>query len=309
MAFQNQYQFTKMINNRYKDDVYYSHLLQNSTVRAFLSGSTSGVICTVLLQPLDVVKTRLQNLSGSVTTSTNGKPLFTTIISNIIKEESIKGFWKGTTPTLVKTVPGIGLYFGLLTHIKSYVFNNRVLNPTESVLVGIAARSIAGAALMPLTVVKTRVESGVYNYAGVTVAIGEIFKTEGLKGLTRGLVPTIFRDAPYAGIYLMLYTQSKSLIPKDIYTNNSTVANFSCAVISSTLACLVTQPPDVFKTQMQLYPHKFNGMWPVIIDVYVRHGAVGYFQGILPRLMRRTLVAAISWTLYEKIMKSSKRKY
>lgn len=70
---------------------------------------------------------------------------------------------------------------------------------------------MSGAALIPITVVKTRVESGVYGYSSVTGALKDIYRTEGLKGMTCGLVPTLFRDAPFSGLYLMFYTSAKQL--------------------------------------------------------------------------------------------------
>uniref|UniRef100_A0A6P7H5C1 Mitochondrial glycine transporter n=1 Tax=Diabrotica virgifera virgifera TaxID=50390 RepID=A0A6P7H5C1_DIAVI len=306
VSYQSSFRDSSIGQNNYHNNLQV-RVLENPVIKAFLSGSCSGVISTVLLQPLDVVKPRLQNPPAALRNQPNGLHIIP-IVSNVIKHEQIAGLWKGTTPSLMRAVPGIGLYFCCLEYVKTHFFKKKAPTASESILIGICARGMAGATLMPMTVVKTRIESGVYQYSGVMVALQDIFHHEGIKGLTRGLVPTIFRDAPYAGIYFMFYNQSKSLIPKDIYSTYTSPVNFACAVISSTLASLVTQPPDVFKTQLQLHPEKFSGLWSVMIHVYVKHGFLGYFQGIVPRLMRRTLVAAISWTLYEKVMQSNKHK-
>lgn len=63
----------------------------------------------------------------------------------------------------------------------------------------------------------SRYESGVYGYNGVTKALREIYRTEGVRGMTCGLIPTLFRDAPFSGLYLMFYTQSKLLVPQGNY--------------------------------------------------------------------------------------------
>lgn len=54
-------------------------------------------------------------------------------------------------------------------------------------------------------------QSGVYRYNSISEALVLIYKQEGLKGLSSGLVPTLLRDAPYSGLYLMFYTQLKNM--------------------------------------------------------------------------------------------------
>lgn len=62
----------------------------------------------------------------------------------------------------------------------------------------------------PVTVVKTRMEyggPGVPAYRGTLHALGTIARTEGLRGLYRGLGPTILSNAPFSAIYYMFYTR------------------------------------------------------------------------------------------------------
>lgn len=80
--------------------------------------------------------------------------------------------------------------------------------------------------------------------------------------------------------------------------------HFTCGVAAGILASIVTQPADVLKTKMQLYPSKFNGVWSVAVYVHGKYGVRGYFKGVVPRMLRRTLMAAMAWTLYEQITKS-----
>ena len=54
-----------------------------------------------------------------------------------------------------------------------------------------------------------RSESGQYEYKGVFKALRAIKNAEGLRGLTSGLVPTLMRDVPFSGIYLMFYEKLK----------------------------------------------------------------------------------------------------
>ena len=67
------------------------------------------------------------------------------------------------------------------------------------------------------------------------------------------------------------------------------------------MASGVTQPFDVLKTKMQLYPDKFDNILQAAIYVRKKYGPKGYFKGLVPRMMRRTLMAAMAWTVYEQV--------
>nr|XP_023015000.1 solute carrier family 25 member 38-A-like isoform X1 [Leptinotarsa decemlineata] len=270
-------------------------------LKAFLAGSLSGTFSTVLFQPLDLVKTRLQNPTPALINQ-HGTISMYSIFSNILQQEHVRGLWRGMTPSLTRCVPGVGLYFCFLDYIKSHYFRGKTPNPMESVTMGVIARAMSGAALIPITVVKTRFESGVYGYDGVFPALREIYRTEGIRGMTCGLVPTLFRDAPFSGLYLMFYTQSKLVVPQEMLNSNyASPIHFTCGVVAGILASVVTQPADVLKTKMQLYPNQFNGLWSVVIYVHTKYGLPGYFKGMVPRMLRRTLMAAMAWTMYEQL--------
>jgi solute carrier family 25 protein 38 len=44
----------------------------------------------------------------------------------------------------------------------------------------------------------------------------------------------------------------------------------------------------------------------LVKEIWESRGVVGFFSGLTPRLLRRTLMAALSWTLYEKMMRRQK---
>lgn len=286
---------------------------QNSFLRkypvaaAFLAGSFSGTFSTILFQPLDLVKTRLQNptSAAALINARNGNGMVT-IFSAIIQQDQIRGLWRGMVPSLTRCVPGVGLYFCSLDFLKTKYLKNKSPSALQSVALGVCARCMSGALLIPITVVKTRCESGMYGYSSVGSALREIYRIEGLRGMTCGLVPTLFRDAPFSGLYLMFYSQMKVMVPKDIMSQQFATSpiNFTCGIFAGILASMVTQPADVLKTKMQLYPNKFNGIWSVVVYVYSQHGMSGYFKGMVPRMLRRTLISAMAWTVYESISKN-----
>lgn len=280
---------------------------ESPVIKAFLAGSLSGTCSTVLFQPLDLVKTRLQNASVTPVTTRAG-PTTTIgmleVLSGILQKEQLFGLWKGMTPSLTRCVPGVGLYFASMHWMSTNLVNGRP-KPLESMAIGIAARSISGICLIPITVIKTRVESGEYVYRSIGQALKVIYRNEGARGLTCGLLPTLFRDAPFSGLYLMFYSQIKQNLPQEIFKGDlAAPAHFSCGIVAGLLASLVTQPADVIKTKMQLYPGTYKSILHVILFIQKKHGFQGYFIGLVPRMLRRTLMAAMAWTLYEQITRS-----
>ena len=72
-------------------------------------------------------------------------------------------------------------------------------------------------------------------------------------GLFSGLVPTLLRDAPFSGLYLMFYTQAKKQM-RHVHSIDQTspLVHFSCGILSGCFASIITQPADVIKTRMQV---------------------------------------------------------
>lgn len=294
---------------------------ESATFKSFLSGASSGVVMCVLFQPMDLVKTRLQvspsllaNLSvskgdagvtmikGHTSAGMLSRNCIIDTIMNVIRSDSYTGLWRGLAPSLCRTVPGVGMYFCTLNVMKDSIGGNPTL--LQNMAFGFTARSLVGTVMLPITVIKTRYESGCFNYSTVPQALHNVWKLEGMRGLFSGWKATIARDAPYSGLYYMFYSQQKTLMTS-VYDRDLTVGdNFLCGIIAGVLACAVTQPADVVKTQMQLNSSRYRGVFDCLLVVLKgKNGVSGLVRGFAPRCLRKSLMSAFSWTLFEEIMK------
>ncbi|KAK6171588.1 hypothetical protein SNE40_019744 [Patella caerulea] len=266
--------------------------------KSFLAGSFSGTCSTLLFQPLDLVKTRVQS------SITHGNKVgMVAVFTNVVKDETLVGLWRGLIPSITRCVPGVGVYFSTIHYLRTN-YGSKDPHPLESLTLGALARCFAGVSVLPFTVIKTRYESGTFAYRGVSQALIGIYSREGLKGLYSGLAPTLLRDAPFSGLYLMFYSQIKKSLPPSILHNGSPIIHFQCGILAGMLASLVTQPADVIKTHMQLNPQKFCNIKSAVTYVFEREGMVGFWRGLIPRTIRRTLISAMAWTIYEEFMKN-----
>ena len=97
-------------------------------MRSFLAGAFSGTCSTVLLQPLDLIKTRLQQSPGSTILNE---------VHYVLQTDGARGFWTGVTPSLWRTVPGIGFYFSSIHTISGLlVSDGKKMTSTQSLFVG-----------------------------------------------------------------------------------------------------------------------------------------------------------------------------
>lgn len=258
------------------------------TAANFLGGATSGCVSTLLLQPLDVVKTRMQ-MSAAFNRSVHLRPALA-IASNtgvaetvraIVRQDSVFGLWRGVVPTLVRNMLGVGLYFVTLQDLRARLAApDGTLSDGATLAVGAAARSFACCLLCPLSVVKTRMETVEYSrmYSGAADAMRTIARREGYRGLFSGLAPAILRDAPYSALYMLIYLRTQAAfgrafgipgrrpIPSGA-SDGVRVAgdderppakslvmgvNFASGAVGGGIATILTQPQDVVKTRMQL---------------------------------------------------------
>ncbi|XP_031419985.1 mitochondrial glycine transporter B isoform X2 [Clupea harengus] len=276
--------------------------LAHPALKAFMCGSLSGTCSTLLFQPLDLVKTRLQTLQNN---SRPGAPRvgMMTVFLNVIRTERLLGLWKGVSPSFVRCIPGVGIYFSTFYSLKQHFFQERAPNAGQAVLLGGGARCVAGVAMLPVTVIKTRFESGRYNYVSVFGALRSVCETEGPRALFSGLTATLLRDAPFSGIYVMFYSQAKRSLPQEVTSSPyAPLVNFGCGIVSGVLASLATQPADVVKTHVQVSPDLYPRTADAARFIYTEHGLRGFFRGAVPRSLRRTLMAAMAWTVYEQLM-------
>ncbi|XP_029004275.1 mitochondrial glycine transporter B [Betta splendens] len=270
-------------------------------LKAFMCGSLSGTCSTLLFQPLDLVKTRLQTLQNNAKPGAPKVGMFTVFV-NVIRTEKFFSLWKGVSPSFVRCIPGVGIYFSTFYSLKQHFFLDQPPNAFEAVLLGSGARAVAGVCMLPFTVIKTRFESGKFNYVSVAGALRSMYETEGFRALFSGLTATLLRDAPFSGIYVMFYSQAKRALPQEVSSSPyAPLVNFSCGVVAGVLASLVTQPADVVKTHIQVSSSQ-RSTRDTARHIYKEYGMNGFFRGAVPRSLRRTLMAAMAWTVYEQLM-------
>lgn len=306
-----------------------------------LAGLSSGVLSAVLLQPIDLLKTRVQQAGhhslrrvlAELRASAQTPALSSSKPSH--PRSFAASLYRGTLPSALRTGLGSALYFSGLNAIRSSAARVPVLaskssgaadassgpgssslvrlSNTGNMLAGAVARGAAGFVLMPLTIIKVRYESNLYNYRSLGSAAADIARTEGLRGFFAGFGATALRDAPYAGLYVLLYEQVKRRLSRAVSAEghmSSTAAaavHFSSAIVAATSCSVVSNPFDAIKTRIQLQPTRYRNMLQTARRMLHEEGVRSMWDGLGLRMSRKAMSSALAWTVYEELIRRAER--
>ncbi|KAI1133497.1 solute carrier family 25 member 38 [Nemania abortiva] len=305
----------------------------------FVAGLGSGVFGAVLLQPFDLLKTRVQQQHS-------GPHSIRSAIRDIARSpNAIAAFWRGTVPSALRTGMGSAIYFTTLNTIRqqaaaltvtttttatataagSAAHTNRPsssalprLSNTTNLLSGAFARAFAGFILMPLTVIKVRYESSMYSYRSVVGAARDIYRVDRIPGFFAGFGATAMRDAPYAGLYVVSYEQFKKRLghlygPDPLASNHTSGAgmassvsatiNFSSGALAGATCSFISNPFDAVKTRIQLQPHVYRNMFHACQMMVTQEGIRSLYDGLALRMTRKAISSALAWMLYEELIR------
>ncbi|KAI5064090.1 hypothetical protein GOP47_0020760 [Adiantum capillus-veneris] len=178
-----------------------------------IAGGAAGITAASLTYPLDLVRTRLAAQRNEKYYKGIAHALHT-----ITRDEGPRGLYKGLGATLLGVGPNIAINFCVYETLKSLWTEQRSELPGvwSSLAFGSVAGIASSTATFPLDLVRRRMqlEGAGGNFpvykTGVLGTFVHIRKTEGWKGLYRGILPEYLKVVPSVGIVFMTYEFMKS---------------------------------------------------------------------------------------------------
>ncbi|XP_039043209.1 mitochondrial carrier protein CoAc1-like [Hibiscus syriacus] len=234
-------------------------------VKELIAGGVAGAIAKTTIAPLERIKILLQ-------TRTDGFQSLGVYQSlrKVLKHEGVMGFYKGNGASVIRIIPYAALHFMTYEQYRGWMLDNCTFfgsGPVVDLLAGSASGGTAVLCTYPLDLARTKLayqvvdtrtklNSGMKSlyprpaYSGIRDVLTSVYREGGLRGLYRGVGPTLAGILPYAGLKFYIYEVIKTHVPEE--QQKSIVMNLSCGAMAGLLGQTFTYPLDVVRRQMQV---------------------------------------------------------
>lgn len=265
----------------------------------FVIGGSSGMTATCFVQPLDLIKTRMQ-ISG-VGSATKEYSSSFHAAKSIVAKEGFFSLYNGLSAGLLRQATYSSTRLGVYTWLFSlYSSKHEGAPPSFLEKVGIGSLAGMSGALVgnPSEVALIRQMSDGKlppaerrNYANVFNALFRIAKDEGVATLWRGVGPTIGRSIIVNAVQLATYSQAKELLMKTGYFQEGILLHLSGSMLSGFATTVASLPIDIAKTRVQNMKTingkpEFSGTLDVFGKLIKNEGVFALWKGFTPYFAR-----------------------
>jgi len=237
----------------------------NNTFNALIS----GYIGAILVYPIDLIKTRVQNKKF------NG-------LQNIIKHEGYQAFYKGSFIQIV----GIGPEKAIKIITNEFILSQLSDTTQNKIIAGGCAGFAQVIITNPIEIIKIQYQMNVKQNKTLLNIIKEI---GGFSHLYRGASLCLLRDIPFSAIYFPTFNYLK----KNNYS-------FISGMIAAIPAAYLVTPFDVIKTRIQF--SKNNNILECVKNIYKNEGFKAFWKGGLWRIMKSSPQFGITLFVYENLI-------
>lgn len=273
-----------------------SDFLHTPIMRAalpFVNGGLAGMVATTVIQPVDMIKVRLQLAGEGVKTGPRPTPF--SVAGDVIKAGKVMDLYTGLSAGLLRqavyTTARLGFFDTFMKALQVRVDTNGTkLGFKERAGAGLTAGGLAAMVGNPADLALIRMQSDGLkpvaersNYKSVIDALARIAKHEGVGALWSGAFPTVVRAMALNFGQLAFFSEAKSQL-KDTSLGPRT-QTLTASAIAGFFASFFSLPFDFVKTRLQKQQRKPDGTLPYkgMVDCFRKvakdEGLLRFYRG------------------------------
>ncbi|XP_037935395.1 mitochondrial 2-oxodicarboxylate carrier-like [Teleopsis dalmanni] len=275
-----------------------------------VAGGSAGFVEVCIMQPLDVVKTRMQLQNTTKAIGENHYKGVFDCFAKMYRNEGLFSFWKGILPPVIAETPKRAIKFVCFEQTKPlFLFGAPAPTPLTFSLAGLTAGLVEAIAVNPFEVVKVAQQADrtkMKETLGTWAVTKRIVQQDGLgfRGLNKGVTATMGRNGVFNMVYFGFYHSVKNIVPAYEDNTKEFFRKVLIGFTSGTLACFVNIPFDVAKSRIQgPQPQpgiiKYKSTFGSIATVYREEGFRALYKGLVPKVMRLGPGGAIMLLVFE----------
>ncbi|KAJ3590477.1 hypothetical protein NHX12_008428 [Muraenolepis orangiensis] len=274
---------------------------------------TAGCVADLVTFPLDTAKVRLQIQGESKSPGSQAvryKGVFGTI-GTMVRTEGARSLYSGLVAGLQRQMSFASVRIGLYDSMKQvYARGSENASLGARLLAGSTTGALAVAVAQPTDVVKVRFQAqvrhpeggGPKRYNGTFDAYRTIARDEGVRGLWKGCLPNITRNAIVNCSELVTYDIIKELILKHKLMTDNMPCHFTAAFAAGFCTTIVASPVDVVKTRfMNSPPGLYSGAINCTATMLMKEGPKAFYKGFVPSFLRLGSWNIVMFVSYEQI--------
>ncbi|XP_019173936.1 PREDICTED: mitochondrial dicarboxylate/tricarboxylate transporter DTC-like [Ipomoea nil] len=282
-----------------------------STVKPFVNGGCSGMLATCVIQPIDMIKVRIQLGQGSAADVTK----------NMLKNEGFGAFYKGLSAGLLRqatyTTARLGS-FRILTNKAIEANDGKPLPLYQKALCGLTAGAIGACVGSPADLSLIRMQADATlpaaqrrNYTNAFNALSRIVADEGVLALWKGAGPTVVRAMALNMGMLASYDQSVEFF-RDSLGMGEAATVVGASSVSGFFAAACSLPFDFVKTQIQkMQPdaqgkYPYTGSFDCAMKTLKAGGPLKFYTGFPVYCVRIAPHVMMTWIFLNQIQKIEK---
>ena len=260
----------------------------------FINGGTAGMVATCCIQPIDMIKVRLQ-LAGEGSTG-GPKPTPIGVARDVIAQGKVLDLYTGLSAGLLRqavyTTARMGFFDTFMKAFKTRAeAQDRKVGFYERAGSGLAAGGVAAMIGNPADLALIRMQSDGLkpkaeraNYNSVIDALGRIAKSEGIAAWWAGAYPTVIRAMALNFGQLAFFSEAKSQLSEKTNLSGRT-QTLTASAVAGFFASFFSLPFDFMKTRLQKQQRgpdgqlPYRGMLHCFQKVLKEEGPLRFYRG------------------------------